>query len=141
MPDAEPRPVSLLALTSLLALAACAGQPQNNLAALDNELMGNGQDPALTSALEDQILVDPNLVGQSQPNSARPAEAPMQAQYPEGPDPTRPGATRRRRARPAGLGDQRRRRRASRAAARITNMARNGRAGCRPNSRLIPAAG
>ncbi len=82
-----------LALTSLLALAACAGSPQNNLAALDNELMGNGQDPALTSALEDQILVDPNLVGQAQPNSARPAEAPMQAQYPAGPDPTRPGAT------------------------------------------------
>lgn len=79
------------ALTSLLALAACAGAPQNNLAALDNELMGNGQDPALTAALEDQILVDPNLVGQSQPNSARPAEAPIQAQYPAGPDPTRPG--------------------------------------------------
>ena len=87
-----PHRLRFTVLASLLVLAACAGAPQNNLAALDNELMGNAQDPALTSALEDQILVDPNLVGQSQPNSARPAEAPIQAQYPEAADPTRPGA-------------------------------------------------
>ena len=75
------------ALAGLLGLAACSGGAENNLSALDNELMGNGVDPALTSALEDQILVDPDLVGQSQPNSARPPEAPVQAQYPGGPDP------------------------------------------------------
>src|SRR5206468_62494 len=39
-------------------------------------------DPALTSALEDQIMVDPNLVQQAHPNSARPPETPVQAQYP-----------------------------------------------------------
>jgi len=87
-----PKSLRFTVLAGLLALAACAAAPQNNLAALDNELMGNGQDPALTGALEDQILVDPNLVQQAQPNSARPAEAPLQAQYPAGPDPTRPGA-------------------------------------------------
>ena len=83
-----------LALAGLLALAACSGGAENNLAALDNELMANGVDPALTSALEDQILVDPDLVQQNQPNSARPAEAPVQAQYPDGGEPARLGASR-----------------------------------------------
>ena len=78
------------AFAGLLALAACGGGADNNLAALDNELMGNGVDPALTSALEDQILVDPNLVQQAHPNSVRPPESPVQAQYPAGPDPTQP---------------------------------------------------
>ena len=78
-----------LALSGLLALAACSGGAESNLAALDNELMANGVDPALTSALEDQILVDPELVQQSQPHSARPAEAPVQAQYPAGGEPSR----------------------------------------------------
>ena len=82
-----------LALAGLLALAACASGEENNLAALDNELMANGVDPALTSALEDQILVDPDLAQQSQPNSARPAEAPIQAQYPNG-EQARLGASR-----------------------------------------------
>ena len=70
------------ALAGLLALAACGSGEQNNLAEMDNSLIGNGADPALTSALEDQILVDPNLVQQTHPNSARPPETPVQAQYP-----------------------------------------------------------
>lgn len=71
-------------LAGLLALAACGGATDTNLAALDNSLVGNGADPALTSALEDQILVDPNLVQQANPNSVRPPETPVQAQYPAG---------------------------------------------------------
>jgi hypothetical protein len=71
------------AFAGLLALAACnRGAGDNNLAEMDNSLIGNGADPALTSALEDQILVDPNLVQQANPNSARPPETPVQAQYP-----------------------------------------------------------
>jgi hypothetical protein len=70
------------ALAGLLALAACGSSDQNNLAEMDNSLIGNGADPALTSALEDQILVDPNLVQQSHPNTVRPPETPVQAQYP-----------------------------------------------------------
>src|SRR6478672_7707767 len=70
------------ALAGLLALAACGSGDQNNLAEMDNSLIGNGADPALTSALEDQILVDPNLVQQTHPNTARPPETPVQAQYP-----------------------------------------------------------
>src|SRR3954471_16468612 len=71
-----------LALAGLLTLAACGSGEQNNLAEMDNSLIGNGADPALTSALEDQILVDPNLVQQSNPNTVRPPETPVQAQYP-----------------------------------------------------------
>jgi len=84
-----PRSAALLfrsaALAGLLALAACnRGGDGNNLAEMDNSLIGNGADPALTSALEDQILTDPNLVQQSNPNTVRPPETPVQAQYPAG---------------------------------------------------------
>jgi hypothetical protein len=76
--------VRAFALASCLALAACGSGDANNLAGIDNALLGNGADPALTSALEDQILVDPNLVGQANPNAVRPPETPVQAQYPAG---------------------------------------------------------
>jgi len=84
-----PRSAALLlrsaAFAGLIALAACNRSGDgNNLAEMDNSLIGNGADPALTSALEDQILVDPNLVQQSNPNTARPPETPVQAQYPAG---------------------------------------------------------
>lgn len=71
-------------LAGLLVLAACSGSEGNDIAELDNALLANGADPALTSALEDQILVDPNLVQQSHPNTVRPPETPVQAQYPAG---------------------------------------------------------
>lgn len=73
------------ALAGLLLFGACSGGgAENNLAAIDNALLANGADPALTSALEDQILVDPNLVQQAHPNTVRPPETPVQAQYPAG---------------------------------------------------------
>jgi hypothetical protein len=77
-------PFRAAALAGLLALVACSGGSDNELAALDNDLLANGTDPALTSALEDQILVDPNLVQQANPNTVRPPESPVQAQYPAG---------------------------------------------------------
>jgi hypothetical protein len=68
----------LTALAAALALAACnRGGKEENLADL-----GNDADPALTSALNDQILVDDNLATQSNRNAARPASTPAQAQYP-----------------------------------------------------------
>ena len=74
---------SPFALAVLLALAACGGGSANNeLAAIDNELIANSVDPALTMALQDQLSVDPTLAQQSNPNSARPPETPVQAQYP-----------------------------------------------------------
>ena len=85
------RAVSLLRLTALgaaLALAACnRGGGEDNLADLVNDA-----DPAVTSALNDQILVDENLATQSNRNAARPSPTPAGAQYPT-PDasPTAPG--------------------------------------------------
>lgn len=70
-------------LAAAFALAACdrAGEDAE-LASLDNQLAGNDVDPALTSALEDQILVDPTLANQSNKNAVRPPETPRTSQYP-----------------------------------------------------------
>ncbi|MFL6845072.1 MAG: hypothetical protein ACJ8ER_09355 [Allosphingosinicella sp.] len=68
------------ALAAALALAACnrAGG-EENLADLNNDT-----DPAIASALNDQILVDPDLANQSNRNAVRPASTPAQTQYPSG---------------------------------------------------------
>jgi hypothetical protein len=75
------RAIPLLRLTALaaaLALAACnRGGGEENLADL-----GNDADPAVTSALNDQILVDSNLANQSNKNAARPSPTPAGAPYP-----------------------------------------------------------
>jgi hypothetical protein len=81
----------LTALAAALALAACnRGGGEENLADV-----GNDADPALTSALNDQILVDPNLANQSNRNAARAAATPSQAQYPsrQGEPSAAPGAS------------------------------------------------
>ena len=71
------------ALFAALSLGACDTSGDDaKLASLDNEIVGNDSDPALTSALEDQILVDPALTQQSNKNAVRPPESPTQAQYP-----------------------------------------------------------
>lgn len=76
------------AIAALLATTACSGGGDgNDIAEIDNQLIANDADPALTSALEDQILVDPTLVQQSNATAVRPPETPVQAQYPPGRDP------------------------------------------------------
>ncbi|HEX8126460.1 MAG TPA: hypothetical protein VF548_12840 [Allosphingosinicella sp.] len=90
----------LTALAAALALAACnRSGGENNLADL-----GNDVDPAVTSALNDQILVDENLATQSNKNAARPSPTPDGAPYPA-PDasPSAPGKADRSGA-PAALG-------------------------------------
>lgn len=83
----------VLPFTFLLALAGCGNAPpENDLAAIDNELIANAVDPALTGALQDQLSVDPSLSQQANPNSARPPEAPVQAQYPADANPGQDGA-------------------------------------------------
>ena len=74
----------LAALGCAVALAGCGKkeEPANNLAALDRQLVANNADPAVTSALNDQILVDSNLATQSNRNAARPAPTPAGAPYP-----------------------------------------------------------
>ncbi|HYW17283.1 MAG TPA: hypothetical protein VE891_14170 [Allosphingosinicella sp.] len=78
MTDRAFPPFRLTALLAALALAACdRGGSENNLADLANEA-----DPAVTSALNDQILVDENLATQSNKNAARPSPTPAGAPYP-----------------------------------------------------------
>ena len=70
----------MTALAAALALAACnRGASEETLADL-----GNDADPAVTSALNDQILVDENLTAQSNRNAVRPSPAPAAATYPPG---------------------------------------------------------
>ena len=77
--------IRALTFAGALALAACGSGSNANLAEIDNELIANNSaDPAVTSALEDQILSDPNLSQQSGANGARQPERPIQAQYPGG---------------------------------------------------------
>ena len=79
-------------LAGLLALAGCGNAPApDDLASIDNELVANTVDPALTSALQDQLSIDPTLAQQANPNSARPPEAPVQAQYPADANPGQDG--------------------------------------------------
>lgn len=81
------RTVFLLVSVAALALAGCSrdGGENAELAALDESLANDAAgapDPALTAALEDQILVDPDLAQQSQRDVARPAGGPAGAQMP-----------------------------------------------------------
>jgi hypothetical protein len=64
-----------------LALVACGRAPdgQQDLNSLDAELTnatGNARDPALTAALADQIMVDPQLAQSSNGNAVRPPPRP-----------------------------------------------------------------
>lgn len=59
-------------ISLVLALGACGkGDKDANLAALDAQLTDNAADPALKGALADPIVVDPQLVGQSNRNAVR----------------------------------------------------------------------
>lgn len=79
-------PYFTAALFVLVMLAGCSSEPprsnETKLAELDKQLAGDDVDPALTSALEDQITVDPALTQQSNKLAVRPAPMPAQALYP-----------------------------------------------------------
>ncbi len=70
------------AAAGLLLLSACSSSSENSLAAIDNEIAKADIDPAVTSAIEDEIMVDPTLVGQSNASGVRRPERPLEAQYP-----------------------------------------------------------
>lgn len=74
---------AIVVILAPLALAACGGgdAPQN-VAALDDELAGNSADPALMGALQDQIMVDPQLAQQSNKDAIRPPTQPYSAPLP-----------------------------------------------------------
>jgi len=74
---------SISVVTLALALAACGkGDKDASLAALDAQLTNNSVDPALKGALADPIVVDPQLVGQSNRNAVRPADKPANGAVP-----------------------------------------------------------
>ncbi len=72
----------------ILALSACGGNDAGNRVdtnALDAALAGNlanDADPALTSALADQIMVDPNLAQSSNRNAIRAPDGPATSPIP-----------------------------------------------------------
>ncbi len=70
-------------VTLVLALAACGkGDKDANLAALDAQLTNNMADPALKGALADPIVVDPQLIGQSNRNAVRTTDKPASGALP-----------------------------------------------------------
>jgi hypothetical protein len=80
---------NLIVLALPVALAACGsrGDRDRNLDSLDNELVeggtvGNTRDPALTSALHDQIMVDPTLAQQANNDAVRPPAQPYSGAVP-----------------------------------------------------------
>lgn len=81
------RPLCLL-LPLALALAACGGgdSPERNVETLDEELAegiaNNAGDPLLTSALQDQIMVDPQLAQKANADAVRPPGQPYAAPLP-----------------------------------------------------------
>ena len=87
---ADPRMIRRLALTALLlplALAGCGGDSgDRNVDTLDDELAeaatGNGADPMLMSALQDQIMVAPALAQQANGDAVRPPGQPYAAPVP-----------------------------------------------------------
>ena len=75
--------LGVMTLGAALLLGGCDRSDEAELARLDNSLVGNDADPALTSALEDQIMVDPALTQQSNSLAVRRPAGPVQAQYPK----------------------------------------------------------
>lgn len=75
------RSVGMISL--VLAVAACGkGDKDASLASLDAQLTDNATDPALKGALADPIVVDPQLVGQSNRNAVRTADKPANGAVP-----------------------------------------------------------
>jgi hypothetical protein len=64
-----------------LALAGCGGADQGNNLMSDAEL-GNAADPGITSALQDQIMVDPQLGRQANGDAIRPPNGPQSGGLP-----------------------------------------------------------
>lgn len=79
------RALMLAALGSLtVSLTACGGNEAggDDVAALDETLVGKGSDPAMTGAVQDKILVDPDLAGKSNANMVRAGDRPLDGKTP-----------------------------------------------------------
>lgn len=77
--------IRALPFAILLLLGGCGGggAPGNDLDTLDAQLTrGNATDPAVTAALQDQIMVDPTLTSQANGDAVRPPDRPYSAAAP-----------------------------------------------------------
>src|SRR3569623_1538277 len=78
----------LIALALPLALVACGQRDKDdrNLDSLDNELIeagnANTHDPAMMSALQDQIMADPSLARKANNDAVRPPAQPLSGAVP-----------------------------------------------------------
>ena len=81
------RGLTLVMLSAALAACGARGDGDRNLDSLDNELIdgnsaGTTSDPALMSALQDQIMVDPSLAQQANNDAVRPPAQPYSGAVP-----------------------------------------------------------
>ena len=84
--------IATISAAWLLTGCGAGASDKAELDKLDAKLGGKtGADPALSAALEDQIMVDPKLASQSNEDSIRPPAEPFQAPVPL--DPNAPDAT------------------------------------------------
>jgi hypothetical protein len=69
----------LLGMALALPLAACSNKNANDAAVadLDNKLVGKGSDPEANAALNDRILVDPDLTDNANVNSVKGSDKPL----------------------------------------------------------------
>ena len=75
---------ALLVASTTLTLAACGGPdaPSKDVNALDEKLAGKSADPAMNAALEDRILVDPDLAEGANNNMVKAADKPLAGAVP-----------------------------------------------------------
>ena len=74
----------ILGLALALPLAACGGAASDEAAVadLDNKLVGKGSDPEINAALNDRILVDPDLTDSANVNTVKVADKPLSGAVP-----------------------------------------------------------
>jgi hypothetical protein len=74
----------LLGLALALPLTACSSQSSDEAAVadLDSKLVGKGTDPAMNAALNDRILVDPDLTDTANVNTVKEAAQPLSGAIP-----------------------------------------------------------
>jgi hypothetical protein len=74
----------LLGVALALPLAACGKDDSNDaaVAELDSKLVGKGSDPEMNAALNDRILVDPDLTDSANVNTVKEANRPLSGAVP-----------------------------------------------------------
>ncbi len=72
------------AICAVLLLSGCGKKADDKaaMAALDEKLTGKGSDPAMNAALDDRILVDPDMTDSANVNVVKPADKPLTGALP-----------------------------------------------------------